>query len=395
MRNNDTDKLISEVYSKLDKDLGLKSRMKVCEELSDTYLIKLNQRFEYYSNKPKKDISAFNQAKAIAKCMDAVSNYLLFCEGVGDEEYPYTMEDNYRMPDTYKLKPMTYLSQASDSNYKVSRTTIKDYINRDDIPDYIQDYIDAAEASRHTIQQVEKQVNRIKSDIDEEHIFFYKSITGKDTSTSYENYKRMRRVTGYTKNNSVELDKEILYMLRSHYETITPRQESNVWAEVVPSLDEDDGLDIDLLDRENLELLIKNICHYGESKVFDAYFEQIHDLADITNLTDVQREIFHLLKRGATNIKGEMVPFTVGGIAAEMGRSRSHIASAFDLMVTKISDEYEKIYEDKYYTYIAKGKYKVCSVCGKPLLKSRFYFYKDSKNTDGLKSECINCTQRE
>jgi uncharacterized OB-fold protein len=52
---------------------------------------------------------------------------------------------------------------------------------------------------------------------------------------------------------------------------------------------------------------------------------------------------------------------------------------------------YEDDYEEWFYTFKAKGKYKKCSKCGKIYLAKEKYFGKHPNTKDGLQSICKNC----
>lgn len=390
--SRETQKLIDGVYSQLNYELDLVDKMKVAEYVGDKYLVLLNERYDYYYRKCRNDYDAFGWVRKIAKCMDAVSNYLLFDPNIADDNY--TVEDNFEMLEKHRYKPIIQRDKIRTSNSKNPKVTIQSYLERDDVPDYIYDYVNFANSTRHTISEVQKQCERISHEISDDHVFLYKNLKGEDTYTTYEDYSRLRRVTGYTKNNSIKLDKEILSMLTSHYETLnSSNSNKNIWTEIMADLNSSDGLDIDLLDRQNIELLTKGICYLGDSETMDVYFDQIIDLAEGANFTELQKKIFDKLKEGQVDSKGNTVKASLGTIAIELNKSRSHIYSAFDSMVTKLSDAYEKIYEDYYYTYIARGKYKTCTKCGKIYLATKFYFYSDATKEDGLRSYCIDCTE--
>lgn len=392
LNNKETEKLIESVYHSLDYTLSLEDRLALTETLTDS-LFQLNDRYEYYYSKCRNDYPSYNWAKKISKCMDSVSNYLLFASEVTDD-YTYSLEDNFTMLEKHKYRPIANKDKLDNSRYKKTKKTISEYLQDGNIPKYIYDYIDFAEATRHTIKQVEEQCKQLKEPIANNHIFFYKTIKGKDHSITYEDYKRLRKATGYTKNNSIKLDKEILYMLNNHFEPMkSSNSVKNMWTDIVGELDSDIGLDIDLLDRENISLLLKGICYYGESEVFDIYFKQIAELVNNCKLTELQKQIYELLREGQEGTNS--LKISLGAIAEKLGKSRSQIHSSFDMMVNKIYEAYEKVYEDNYYTYIAKGKYKVCSKCGRILLATENYFYVDNTKADGLRNYCKDCSSRQ
>lgn len=62
-----------------------------------------------------------------------------------------------------------------------------------------------------------------------------------------------------------------------------------------------------------------------------------------------------------------------------------------NIILDKIVKFYEDDYEEWFYTFKAKGKYKKCSKCGKIYLANRKYFRKQDDCKDGLRPECRNC----
>lgn len=69
------------------------------------------------------------------------------------------------------------------------------------------------------------------------------------------------------------------------------------------------------------------------------------------------------------------------------------ISRTFDSICSKIADFYRKDYEDWFYTFVAKGKYKTCSKCGEIKLANERYFSPKSDAKDGLHPYCKKCRQ--
>lgn len=70
------------------------------------------------------------------------------------------------------------------------------------------------------------------------------------------------------------------------------------------------------------------------------------------------------------------------------------ISRTFDSICSKIADFYRKDYEDWFYTFVAKGKYKTCSKCGEVKLANERYFSPRSDDKgDGFYSYCRKCGQ--
>lgn len=395
--DSETRQLIKEVYEKLDHSLSIDDRMEIVKDISENEMLTLCSRLDYYQDKMRSDHTAYHTYQKITYCMDAVNNYLLFSKDIkGDEEYPYTIEDNFKMVANNKFKTTHKFEQTDDIQYKNIRPTIQSYLERDDVPDYIFDYIAYMESTRHLISQVESQAEKLPHPICDNHMFLYKTIKGEQRAIIHRDYLRLRQATGYTKNNSIVFDKEILYMLQSHYEPMKSKsQNANVWIDTFENLEDRDEFDVDLLDHESVACLLKAMCYYGESPIFDNYFEQIEGLVEISNLTELQHEIYSLLKQGRTNQDGKIEKIPLGAVAKQLNRSRKQTNDNFNYMVNKLVDEYERVYEDNvYYLEIVKGKYKTCSVCGEVKLATERNFYKDSTGQYGLRAECKQCFNR-
>jgi hypothetical protein len=62
-----------------------------------------------------------------------------------------------------------------------------------------------------------------------------------------------------------------------------------------------------------------------------------------------------------------------------------------NIILDKIVKFYEDDYEEWFYTFKVKGKYKKCSKCGKIYLANKKYFRKDTTRKDGLDIYCKLC----
>lgn len=392
--NSETKQLIKEVYEKLDYALPFEGRFEIVESICKNEMLTLQDRLDYYQDKMRSDNDAFNSYQRITYCMDAVNNYLLFAKDLeSEDEYPYSVEDNFKINYGGKIKTTHKFEPTNGTQYKNIKTTIQSYLDRGDVPSYIYDYISYMESTRHLINQVEKSVKELSKPIGDTHMFLYTSKSGVEKGIIYKDYLRLRQVTGYTKNNSVAFDKEILYMLQNHYEPMKSKsQTANIWIDTFEDLGEREEFDIDLLDSESVACLLKAMCYYGESPIFDNYFEQIEELVTMIKLTPLQSEIYALLKEGRVNSEGHTEKIPLGAIAKILNRDRKQIGNNFTYMVNKLVDEYERFFEDNiYYLEIVKGKYKTCSVCGKVLIATERNFYKDVTGAFGLRSECKEC----
>jgi hypothetical protein len=76
-------------------------------------------------------------------------------------------------------------------------------------------------------------------------------------------------------------------------------------------------------------------------------------------------------------------------IANKLNIEQSEVFSIIRSICKKLSDAYEILFTDYYYTFLVKGKYKTCFVCGK--IKLIQQFYKNSNTNDGYQNICIDC----
>lgn len=380
----DTRETIKTIYSMLDYNQPFEKRMEIVKDISENYMPILCKTL----------LSKNELYTTINYCMDAVSNYILFAKDapyVGD--YPYTVEDNFKMTNNGKFKTTHKFEPTDNTQYKNIKNTIQSYLERDDVPSYIYDYITYMENTRYLIEQVEQMVKDYKKPVTANHLFMYKNKNNKPKAILYKDYVRIRQATGYTKNNSVLFDKEILYMLQSHYEPMrSTSPTANVWIDTFKDVELDDEYDIDLLDFDSVSCLLKAMCYYGESPIFDSYFKQLDELVHIVKLNELQLEIYNMLKDGKKNKDGIVEKFSLGAIASSLQKDRKQINRNFESMVKKIIEEYERVFEDNvYYLDIVKGKYKTCTICGKVLLATESNFYKDNSGQFGLRGECKTC----
>lgn len=394
--NQDTKGTIKQIYSMLDYGLAFEDRKAVVEEISEKYMMSLCSKLEYYQTKMRNDQASYNAYKKITYCMDAVANFLLFANDappLNSSEYTYACEDNFKMANNGKIKTTHKFENTDQIQYKNVKPTIQSYLDRNDVPKYIYEYISYLEATRRLISQVEKQVESCPKPIGDSHMFIYTSPSGTNRGILYRDYIRIRQATGYTKNNSVIFDKEILYMLQNHYEPMQSKSPTaNVWIDTFEEESSRDEFDIDLLDENSVSCLIKSMCYYGESPLFDNYFSQIEELVGLANLTPLQVEIYSALKEGLKNNDGSVEKIPLGAVAKLLHKDRKQITRNFNSIVKKVVNEYEKVFEnDIYYLEIVKGKYKTCSICGKAFLATERNFYKDSTGQFGLRAECIGC----
>lgn len=228
----------------------------------------------------------------------------------------------------------------------------------DDCP-YIEPYIEFDVRVRHLI---ESGVNSKGEKIPEKEI------------------KRMKRTIGYTKYNSIEIDKDIVAILREYFGFFYFNSVYN--SSLKPIFDE-----FDFFDPEQTKLLLK----FKSSKVvkFDNNLAcLLYDLEQLLSQIDFtfkEQEVLELYRRE---------DWTQQMIAKELKVSQQYVSQIIDKIVYKINEKYYDIYEDWYYLNIVKGKYKKCSKCGEIKLANERHFNKNKRGKYGLNSICKECRKK-
>ncbi len=134
---------------------------------------------------------------------------------------------------------------------------------------------------------------------------------------------------------------------------------------------------LDMFDKEHVKALL---AVNKDMEVTNEMYMTRDMLVEKADLTDIQRKILKLWRRGRT----------FQNIADTLNMSHSNVKKHLDKIVTKVINQYEKEYEDNhYYLNVVKGTYKKCNCCGEVKLVSRFS--NDSKGVLGKKSICKEC----
>jgi hypothetical protein len=138
----------------------------------------------------------------------------------------------------------------------------------------------------------------------------------------------------------------------------------------------------------NLYGALKEQFYDNEDSDVHWLLDYLEYLIDKSNLKDYEKDILIWKIDGLTgqqisdNIKEKYgLDFSVNYISNE-------IRKRIPMSIVKA---YEDDYEEWFYTFKAKGKYKKCSKCGKIYLAKEKYFGKHPNTKDGLQSICKNC----
>ena len=159
----------------------------------------------------------------------------------------------------------------------------------------------------------------------------------------------------------------------------------------------------------NYVLVSENQLDYGNKKHI-YHLIKFYSALKQENYENNQSDIKHILffleylidNAEITNRERDIVIWTIDGFSQDeicgllkekygLNWYGDTLSRSFDSICGKIADFYEKDYEDWFYTFVAKGKYKTCSKCGQVKLANERYFYKREDSADGLHNICIKC----
>ena len=76
-------------------------------------------------------------------------------------------------------------------------------------------------------------------------------------------------------------------------------------------------------------------------------------------------------------------------IANKLKTNQTSVSNNIRAICKKLCDAYEELFTDYYYTFLVKGKYKVCAKCGEIKIVQKFYTHADSP--DGYRNVCKDC----
>jgi len=113
------------------------------------------------------------------------------------------------------------------------------------------------------------------------------------------------------------------------------------------------------------EIHVEALLHSNRNMVYDDHRQDLIDMITkyikAARFNNTDTEILDGLHIGGTLIS----------IANKIGQSRQSIFKRISYIVQEIMRQHELFYSDWYYTYIVKGKYDTCLICGKNTLLHR------------------------
>jgi hypothetical protein len=188
----------------------------------------------------------------------------------------------------------------------------------------------------------------------------------------------LKRAIGYRKNNSIEIDKDIITLYKMYKGFIYFKQPLKETTE--PSYEYFDFDDIN-----QIMALLKFKSEGNFDTDIGCLLYYLNCIIKNTKLTKVERNILNCYRSSDISLED---------IAKEFKVSRQYIGDRLLNICKKISEQYWLDYEDWYYTYIVKGKYKKCSCCGQIKLANENYFGINKRNKDGLSNVCKECRNK-
>lgn len=379
-------------------------RKEVVEEIEKLYGYNINERFDYYTNSNQgKYINQVNLQK-LNKMLDTISNYLLFAKSeVSKGVYDFYKDDELKSK-MAKKEGISLEGIIKELMQDEGYTKYK-YYNEYNSGNYSLEKIAEHVLTIKLLQEERKKGKDISIRKIEEKVGLLKKLQG-DTLKSHllecpyiedylkynnamrdaiesgeingrklddEEIQKLKRVIGYTKHNSIEIDKDIVAVAKSYFRFIFFKRTMETGA--IPNYDH-----FDFFDKEHVMALLK---FRGDGKFDSDLGCLIYDLNNLilkTELTPIEEEILDSYRSNDS---------THSSIAEELGVSRQYVTATLVSIINKIVGTYEEVYEDWYYLNMVKGNYKTCPRCSQVKLYS--HFGKDSSRKDGLFPYCKEC----
>lgn len=409
-----TNKIIQEIYERLDYSLSYYKRVEVIEEINKDFGEALLDYYFHYKTSNLKNYNNKKMYDKICNVFDRMSEYILFADVPDDikqklqykkSDIPYSQESNLKTIqsgreisfDAYVQRIMseegTITKKYDDQNHAIY--TLKDFKERMKECPYIEDYIIYNNYARDVIKKLNKQLQEYKKkgiSLTNTDTLVYTNDLGDRLEFTLIELQRLKNAIGYTKNNSKEIDRDIIAILREYFRPI-------YFTHPLRETENPRKLDLDFMDKEHVAGLIKASCLTGELEKFDRYIDKLDKLAEQAGLTDYEMKIYKTFRKGKglrldNNTRYEDNMYTISECARVLGMSQSKVDMLFNSLVDKIVDKYEELFEDYYFTFIARGKYKKCSKCGEIKLANERYYGYHPKTKDNLQSVCKKCDKK-
>lgn len=399
--NQSTNNLVNFVLQKLNYNIkDYKERKKIVDDIYKECGDSLDRQFcLYQESNLKKYINKLYYDK-LNTLFNTLNNYLLFAESDKSISKPKFYKDDDFVDgssNTISLEKLVREEMNQEEGTDITERIKKYYDDynhakysleklRKDMSEcpYVDDYINYNIAARNIIENT--VVDNIKT-IDDEEVNIYAKrknkneqipivITDKKKKFTKSELKILSRSIGYRKNNSIEIDKDIISIMKEYFRYIyfkSPLIES----------EEIDYDQFDFTDKNQLLALLRFKSKGNFESDLGCLLYDLNQLLSKINLTDIEKKIINLYR--------EDIKVSQEDIANQLNVSQRYISGCLDKICNKIIKLYWNKLEDWYYLNIVKGHYKKCSVCGETKLVNEKYFSINKSSKDGFSSVCKKC----
>lgn len=403
-----TDELVQLVHERLDYSVDYEERCKIIEEIDRDFGVDINELYSAYGISNSKTFANEGIMSKLNSLFDTMSNYLLMAEVKNEtkeqkenkSEYPYKDQADLKDGKSDRflcLEDFVHALKASDyENVFETKTKIKDltvqYVidNIKDCP-YITDYIEYEEFAMSVIKCLESQYElKLKQGLEPDDIVDLKWVNPRTKRVYYytaQEYFILRKSVGYTGHNCRELNQDVIAVFKAYHQPFSAKRNAQ-------EFEIGRKIDIDFFDEEHVRGLLLNCCLTGWNDRFDYFVGKLDKLVESAGLSDVEMQVYRLLRTGREENFGfadmEKQKFTQTEIGKILGVARPTVSKCIDRIVGKVIMRYEVEFEDYYYTFLVKGKYKTCKKCKKNKLENpdNFRFRPNRNKYDSI---CSNC----
>jgi len=405
---NGVEELVKMILAFLDKakydDID---RIKIVKDIYNIYGEYINDFYSYYLMSNLKIYNNNKCMKLLNNMLNEIDNYILFSNSPISNKHKFYKNDNLKNSigtnGTISLEDLSKKMLISEddntkkyyNDFNHAKYTLKSLIDHLNKCPYTKDYINFNNNVRKIIESGETNNTKIIND-ERKNIYHRvinrqkikhemvngvlkptpvesKVVTNDVIKFTDQEIKKLVRMIGYTKNNSIEIDKDLIAILREYFRFIyftSPLKES----------EEIDWEQFDFTDILHVMALLK--IQKGES--FDSnlgcLIYDLNRLIEKCKLTKNEEEILELYRDHDLDSKD---------IASELGYTKGYIIQVINKISNRIINKYWEQLDDWYNLNIIKGSYKTCSKCGEIKLIKFFSPKADSK--DGFHPYCKSC----
>lgn len=364
--NKATNILIKNVLGELNYEIkDYDERKVIVENIYKVYGNAINERFSFYQDSNlNKYINKLYYDK-ITNMFNTINNYLLFADShLERSEYKFYKSDDFKDGGGSEISLEVVLKNElrfGDSIDKQVKKFYDEYNHASYSIELLKDEIEKCEYAKSYIDY-----NKLARDIIE---------NPQNYNYTEQQIKILKKAIGYRKNNSIELDKDVISVIKAYKGYIYLKS----------PLKESEEIDWDYFDYDNKDQVLALLRFNGEGNFDTDLGMLIYEFSKImrkTYFTEVEKHIIRLWKNDVSQTD----------ISKELGVTVQYINSCLNKIASKVAKTYWDDYEEWYYTYKVKGHYKKCSRCNQTKLIKEFG--DDSRNKDLKKGYCRDCDRK-